>query len=89
MFVKRYVEVEPICPFMNRPCIQDGWQWDQNIIRPCAFWDDKASMDDVEPCLIMRTVEKVLDIKKNNSDLSSPVEVPWPVAKKRSDSNGK
>ena len=87
--MKRYVEIEPICPFMNRPCIRDGWQWDQKIIRPCAFWDDAASMNDIEPCLIMRTVEKILDIKKDDIDSSSPVMVPWPVEEKRSDSNGK
>ena len=77
--MKRYVEVEPICPFIGKPCIRDGWQWDQKIIRPCAFWDE-ASMNNEEPCLIFRAIKKTLNINADDPD-EEQIIVPFETGK--------
>lgn len=85
--MKRYVEIEPVCPFLNRPCIKDGWQWDKKIIRPCMFYDEDASMNDNEPCMILRAVTTLIG-KKETID-AVPVEVPWDTEKKEMTDNGR
>ena len=74
--MKRYVEVEPVCPFLGgKPCIKDGWQWNANVFHPCAFFDETASMNDNEPCLIKQTVNKI--IGDDRDDNSVPLDLPW------------
>ena len=78
--MKRLVEVEEICPFIGKPCIRDGWQWDRKIAHPCAFWDgDRLPYTDpaIEPCRIKRGLNKIL--AEENSELSTDtdLEVPW------------
>lgn len=77
--MRRFIEIEPVCPFFGKPCIKDGWQLDRKIVRPCMFFDENSAMNDEEPCLIMRTVDKVLNRK--NTDDNAPVEVPWDIKK--------
>ena len=85
--MKRYVEIEPVCPFINRPCIKDGWQWDKKIIRPCMFYDEDASMNDNEPCMILRAVTTLIGKKEMIGEVS--VEVPWDTEEKEMTDNGR
>jgi len=80
--MKCYVEIEPICPFVGKPCIKDGWQsWNQKVLRPCAFWDDfPHGQSDLEPCKIKRAINKLLSDEV--PDENCPVEVPWDTTKK-------
>ena len=79
--MKRYVEVEPICPFVGKPCIKDGWQhWDQKTLRPCAFWDTDIhnGIDPDEPCRIKRAINRILSYEISDSpDDNVIAEVPW------------
>jgi len=73
--MKRYVEVESICPFIGKPCIKDGWQWNSSVIHPCAFFDEYACSD-TEPCLIKRAVNTILK-RSDKPETNKPVDVPF------------
>ncbi len=79
--MKRLVEVEPICPFLGKTCIKDGWQYfNQKIIHPCAFWDDfpHNGIDPEEPCRLKRAVNKILsDEESDEIDFNRTIEVPF------------
>lgn len=50
--------IKPICPFIGKECISDGFSRDTiktGILRPCAFYDDYCG-DEMEPCRIKRAV---------------------------------
>ena len=80
--MKRLVEIEPICPFIGKECIKDGWKyWDQKIVRPCAFWDGDNTYDGVppeEPCRIKRAMNRILsDETPDKPDENRKVLVPF------------
>ena len=76
--MKRYVEIEPVCPFIGcKPCIKDGWQWNAKTYRPCAFWDGDASYMPEEPCRIKRAVNKILEDEMQDEPGCGTVDVPW------------
>ena len=85
--MKMTVAIEPICPFVRKECIGDGWQrWDQKIIRPCAFWDGDRTFNGVspdEPCRLKRALNRILSDEVDDKDRTEPivVRVPWPTEK--------
>lgn len=84
--MKRYVAVESICPFIGKPCIKDGWQWNSSVIHPCAFWDGDRSINGgvspEPPCRLQRAISRILsDEKPDQTDGASP-DVPWDISKK-------
>ena len=85
--MKRYIEIEALCPFVQRPCIKDGWQWNQKITRPCMFYDETSSLDDKEPCMILRAVETIIGKKETTND--GTVDVPWDVVEEGMTDNGR
>ena len=70
------IQVDPICPFVNRKCITDGFVKhtpEGAVYRPCMYFDEYSSGE--EPCLIKRAINKVLDIPDHPIDTT--VEVPY------------
>lgn len=80
--MKRYVEIRPICPFVGKTCIADGWTGnDHFILHPCAFWDGDScnSASQEEPCRIKRAVNRILsDEEIETNELC----VPWETDEK-------
>ena len=80
--MKRFFKVEPICPFVGKPCIREGMQWNSDVIRPCVFWDgDKTINHGIipePPCRIERALKKILANEKlDEVDWNNTVCVPW------------
>ena len=80
--MKRFFEIDPICPFVGKPCVKEGMQWDSNIIRPCIFWDgDKTINHGISPeppCRIERALKKILSNEKpDEAGGNSVPDVPW------------
>lgn len=80
--MKRYVEIEPVCPFVGKQCIKDGWQWNSIILHPCAFYDESVFEKDCnpqEPCRIKRAINRILSDEVQEELGNYVPEVPWDV----------
>ena len=78
--MKRYVEVEPICPFVGKPCIKDGWEWNSKVYHPCVFWDENTynGVYPEQPCKIKRAIARLLIRETPDEyDPNAVVNVPW------------
>ena len=88
--MRKFVEVEPICPFLDKPCIKNGLEWDRKIVHPCAFWDEYPynGIDPEEPCRIKRAVNRILsdEVKANPDDIE--IQVPWDETPKKTKRSG-
>ena len=78
--MKKYIEVVAVCPFVGKPCIKDGWQWDKNTANPCMFWDE-LSDSNAEPCLLARAVNRILKRPDFPERIETP-DVPWDTEEK-------
>lgn len=79
--MKKYVEIEPICPLIGKQCIKDGWQhWNQETLRPCMFWDAEKSYNGIKPqeaCRLKKAINKILADEDQYENDSKPVDVPY------------
>ncbi len=80
--MKKYVEIEPICPFIGKACIRDGWQWNASTYHPCAFYDESVFSKDCYPqvpCRIQRAIDRILFDEQQDTSDNDAVLVPWDV----------
>jgi len=82
--MKKLVEIEPVCPFIGKKCIADGWQWNSLIQHPCAFYDENTMCREYpeEPCLIKRAINKILENEETSQAEDISASVPWDTSEK-------